>query len=159
LYPRYGEPTEPGGQPQIIGYTAITIVEIRVRDLNNLGSVLDTAVGSGANIIQSIRFEASDLSGSLDEARQEALNNARSSAEQLAALVNAQLGPVVNITEYGPGPFPFYAAGAAGAASAEAQAGAAGGVGQAQPAQVEPGAQTYFVTLQVTWSLVPNPQQ
>ena len=153
LYPRYGQPVDPegGGQLEIVGYTAVTFVEVRVRDLNNLGSVLDAAVAGGANIIQFIRFEAGDLTGALDEAREEALNDARRKAEQLAALVDAQLGPVVNITEFSPGPFAF---GGAGGGFAVAE----GALEAAQMTQVDPGTQSYFVTLQVTWALRPLSQ-
>lgn len=92
--------TQSGTQANIAGYQASNIVEITVRDLAGLGSLLDSVVEAGGNTIESIRFEVSDLNNVMAEAREAAMNDARSKAEQLTALADAELGDVLTITEF-----------------------------------------------------------
>ena len=144
IYPRYEVPPQPRegqtGQPELIGYTATNTVEVRVRNINNLGTILDQVVSSGGNRVDSIRFDVSDQAGALEQAREAAMQNAADKAEQLAGLANGQLGPVVTIVENSRGPIFFEAA---------AMDQAAGG--SAVP--IAPGTQSITVDLQVTWEL------
>ena len=140
LRPRYADTqTSPGGTPPISGYIATNIVEVRVRNLQNLGDILDSAVNAGANVIHNISFEISDQTELVNQAREAAMQDARQKAEQLAALVNAQLAEVISITESDRTPFPL---GRADLPVAEA----------AVP--VEPGTQFVQLDVQVSWRLV-----
>jgi len=145
LSPRYDqvEPREPGAQQEgtreLVGFVAINIAEVRVRDLENLGLLLDTAVEAGSNQIQGIRFEVEDAVEVYDEARQAAWANAMHKAEQLAGLAKAELGPVLTINESSRTPFP----------AVERAALARGGSG----VPVEAGSQLVEVDLQITWTL------
>jgi uncharacterized protein len=140
LYPRYSDgqnvitPTR-----QIVGYTASNIVEARVRNLNNLGSLLDAAVGAGSNTIESIGFVVSDAAARTDQARRAALDDAQRKASQLAAQVNGQLGEVLSIDESGSPVIPV---------AARLSQAAAGGA-----APVEPGTQSLSAQVRVTWLL------
>lgn len=152
LQPRYAEPTPvPQGQPQqapsdqsnrVIGYTAVNTVEVRIRALNNLGAILDQVVAAGGNQIQDIRFEVSDPTTSMDQAREAAMKDALHKANQLATLASAKLGPVVTINESSQSPVPFQ-----------------GAVAQMNTAKsavpISPGSQTVNVVVQVTWELQP----
>jgi uncharacterized protein YggE len=94
-----------GGAPATIsGYQASNIVEITVRDLVGLGPLLDSVVEAGGNTIESIRFEVSDMRDVMAQAREAAMNDARSKAEQLTALADAELGDVLTITEFSQAP-------------------------------------------------------
>lgn len=139
LWPRYGDTGgEPGTSPQVVGYTAMNTVEVRVRDLDNLGNVLDSVVQAGGNVIQNIRFEIGEDDGMLGTARQNAMADARQKAEQLADLANAELGPVISIRETGfGGPQPF----------------GMGGAAEAAAVPIQPGTQNVQVQLEVTWEL------
>jgi uncharacterized protein YggE len=139
LYPRYEDKPSDGGQPGIIGYTATNVVEVRLRDLEAIGGILDAAVQAGGNRIEGIRFEVSDPAPYLDQAREAAWNDAQHRAEQLADLAGAELGEVLTINASGRGPQPVVE-----------QAVTAGA---APPVPVEPGSQTIEVDLQVTWLL------
>jgi uncharacterized protein YggE len=121
-------------------YIASNLIEVRVRDLNNLGPLLDTAVQAGGNRIQSIRFEVSDVEAAMDEARIAAWQDAQRKAEQLAELAGATLGEVLLINDYSATPFP-------GARADFAAAPAIEGV------PVAPGVQPISVNLQITWRL------
>jgi uncharacterized protein YggE len=139
LHPRYEEEPRGEGQPELVGYIATNLVEVRVRDLDTVGEILDVAVQAGGNRIEGIRFEVSDPSASLDQAREAAWKDAQHKAEQLASLAGAELGKVLTISESGRGPQPIVER----AVMAEAP--------EAVP--IEPGSQTIEVNLQVTWSL------
>jgi hypothetical protein len=142
LWPRY-EDARPEGQPQVVGYTASNTVEVRIRDLDALGRLLDSAVQAGGNRIEGIRFEISDPSQMLDQAREIAWSDAEHKAAQVAGLADAALGEVVSISETSRTPGPIAREGLGGAEAA---------------VPVEPGSQTLEVNVQVTWELVPGQQ-
>lgn len=147
LYPRYSSnpppPSTEQGQTttnELIGFTATNTVEITVRNVSNLGQVLDQAVTAGSNQIQGIRFDVSNPSTVMDQARQAALQDASHKAQQLATLSNAKLGVVITINESSSNPIPYQAA-----------RGMAASADQAVP--VSPGTQTVTVNLTITWEL------
>jgi uncharacterized protein YggE len=115
------------------------VVEVRLRDLEAIGGILDAAVQAGGNRIEGIRFEVSDPAPYLDQAREAAWNDAQHRAEQLASLAGAELGEVLTINASGRGPQPVVEQAVTAAAAA--------------PVPVEPGSQTIEVDLQVTWLL------
>lgn len=139
LFPRYEETPSVDGQRELTGYTASNVVEVRVRDIDAVGEILDAAVQAGGNRIEGIRFEISDPAAYLDQAREAAWNDAQHKAEQLASLAGTELGEVLTIIESGRGPQPFVEQ----AAIADTAA--------AVP--IETGSQTIEVDLQVTWLL------
>lgn len=140
LRPRYEDPgVETSGNPQLAGFTAINIVEVRVSDLDGVGVLLDAAIQAGSNVIEDIRFEVADQEELQDDARVAAINDARRKAEQLASLTGGELGEVISISETSRGPILF----------------GGGDVLQAETgAPVEPGLQTIQVDVQVTWRLL-----
>ncbi len=134
--PRYTNPRD--GTPTIDGYRVSNQVTLVVRDLKALGGLLDKLVSLGANQVNGLAFEVSKAETLKDEARKEAVANARRRAELLAAAAGADLGEVVTITEemsYG-GPRPM----AMRAARADA-------------VPIEAGTETLEARVTVTWAL------
>jgi uncharacterized protein YggE len=88
------------GTGQITGtyYVANNTVYVTVRDLSKLGKILDATVKGGANTINSITFSVLDQSKALEQARQLAVEDAQSQAQQLVDLTGAKLGPVQYIS-------------------------------------------------------------
>lgn len=85
--------------PVISGYQAQNIVSARVRDLGNLGPLLDAAVAAGATDVQSVSFSREDSAAAEDEARREAITEARRRAEVMAAAAGMRLGPLVSLSD------------------------------------------------------------
>ena len=139
LRPRYEEEPRAEGQRELIGYTATNVVEVRIRDLDAAGGVLDAAVQAGGNRIEGIRFEVSEPAAYLDQAREVAWNDAQHRAEQLASLAGVELGGIMTINESGRGPQPVVERPMA--------------VEAAAAVPIEPGSQSIQVDLQVTWYL------
>lgn len=127
---------------EVVGYVATNTVEVTVQDIETLGELLDTAIEAGGNRIEGVRFELSNPTEVLDEAREAAWNDAQRKAEQLATLADEELGQVLSINESSRTPRPIVR-GAAAFEEAEADV--------AVP--IEPGRQTVDVTVQVTWQL------
>ena len=75
------------------GYSVRNIIEIRTDMLDMAGTIIDTAVSLGANLVELITFEVSDTEPYYLEALNIALNNAsnkaRSMANEFGALLNA----------------------------------------------------------------------
>lgn len=96
------------GQPGDPVYVVDNMVNVTVRDLDNLGNLLDVAVRSGANNINSIQFDLADKTEAMSQARAAAVEAARKQAEELAAVAGVSLGKVQSITFYDSVPYPVY---------------------------------------------------
>jgi hypothetical protein len=127
---------------QVTGYNVSNTVAFTIRDLEQTGTLLDQVVREGANRIYGISFSVDDPSALLEQARGEAMDNARAKAEQLAQGSNAALGQVLVITE-NIGSLPPVMPLAERAAIAEDQA----------QVPIQAGEQTFQVQVQVTFEL------
>lgn len=85
--------------PTISGYVASNMLTIRIRALDTTGAVLDAAVADGANTLNGMTFGLADPEPALDEARRDAVADARAKAELLAAAAGVKLGPVLSISD------------------------------------------------------------
>jgi uncharacterized protein YggE len=126
------------GPPAIVGYRASNRVTIRVRDVTKVANVIDTLVAAGANDIGGINFMVSQASKLLDEAREQAVADARRKAEIYARAAGVTLGTPLSISEEAsPGPMPFRKMSA----------------GMAAAAPVAQGEETLQVTVSVSWAI------
>ncbi|WP_103256801.1 SIMPL domain-containing protein [Tabrizicola aquatica] len=100
------------GSPTISGYLAANMLTVTIRDLAGLGQVLDAAVQDGANTLNGLSFGFVNPGPLLDEARKEAVADARARAELLAAAAGVKLGRIVSISEgtASESPIPLYKA-------------------------------------------------
>ncbi len=128
--------------PRINGYQVANSVTVVVRDLADLGSILDQSVTVGANTVNGVSFSVADPSELLNEARKAAFADARAKAELYADVAGASLGSLESINEtqnYGsPQPYAMYA-------RAEIQSSA--------DVPVEAGELTFAITVDVAWDL------
>ena len=89
----------------IVGYRASNQVTVRLRDVTKVASTIDLLVGAGANDIGGINFMVSQASKLLDDAREQAVADARRKAEIYAKAAGVTLGATLSIAEEGsPGP-------------------------------------------------------
>jgi uncharacterized protein YggE len=133
-------PNHPGGASAIVGYRASNRVTIRLRDVTKIANVLDTIVAAGANDVGGINFMVANASKLLDEAREQAIGDARRKAEIYAKAAGVTLGAPLSIAEESsPGPLPFRRMAAAMAAAVP----------------VAQGEETLQVTVAVSWAIQP----
>ena len=87
--------------PTISGYVASNMLTVRVRKLDTTGAVLDAAVADGANTLNGMTFGLADPEPAYNEARKEAVTDARAKAELLAMAAGVKLGSIVSISDGG----------------------------------------------------------
>lgn len=141
LQPQYA-PNRSGPQSPIVGYRATNRVTIRVRDVTKVANMIDVLVGAGANDIGGINFTVLQASKLLDEAREQAMSDARRKAQIYAKAAGVSLGEPLSITEEGSGT-PMFRAKVAGGMAATA-------------APVAQGEETLSVTVHVSWAIKPK---
>ncbi len=88
---------------EITGFAASNTLLVRVRDLGNLGAILDDVLDAGANEFRGLSFGVADRAAVLDQIRGDAVRDAIRKAGQLAEAAGMTLGPVRSITEHGGG--------------------------------------------------------
>lgn len=105
LNPTYNYEQNP---PKITGYQANSTLVIKVRDIDKANGVLDTATQNGANTVGGITFDVSDKQKAYNQARTEAVAEAKAKASQAAKIAGFTLGQIVNYDEstnaYSPAP-------------------------------------------------------
>ncbi len=129
----------PTGQTR---YHVINQVRVKVRDLSKVGDLLGKTLAAGANNVNGISFNVADPTALEKDARDKAIADAKTKAEQLAAGLGAKLGPVYQVSE-SEGvvpPVPVYQTKAAG-------------LGGAESVPVSAGEFNVTVQIQVTFSI------
>lgn len=129
--------------PAITGYSANNTVNLKVRDLAKLGDVLDALVASGANNLHGPSFEIDQPEAAYDEARRDALEQARARARMYAESLGLRVRRIVSVSEGGgfQPPQPMYAVRAMAAQDSMAST------------PVAPGENTLEANLQVVFEL------
>ena len=94
-------PPEQPEAPRIIGYEARNTVQVRVRNLANMGRVIDTLVAVGANEVNGPNFTLDEQQAALDEARLEAVTKGRQRAELYARAAGMRVARILSISEGG----------------------------------------------------------
>lgn len=99
-----------GGTPKVSGYVVTNTVHVETKRPEQAGSIVDAALGAGANMINSLSFYAS----SIDEARRQAITaavaSARADADAMARAAGGSLGGLLELSTGGPTvpPRPMY---------------------------------------------------
>lgn len=100
--------SNPNDQNTVTGYRASTTVRVTVRQIDQVGAVLDAAVGAGANQVFGITFGLNDSEPLLGKARDNAILNAKAKADAMAKTAGIKLGKILNISEsFAGGPVPL----------------------------------------------------
>ncbi|MBI4731523.1 MAG: SIMPL domain-containing protein [Chloroflexi bacterium] len=122
-------------------YSVDNSVYITVRDLSQLGTLLNTAVAAGANNINSIQFDVADKTAALEEARRLAMENANALADELAQTAGVSVGEIQTIAYTDYYPSPYYGMGGGGAEAPNASV------------PIQPGQMQVSVTVSVTYGI------
>lgn len=134
-YDEFGNPTSE------MTYWVDNTVTATLRDINQLGALLEAALASGANSVQGVNYTVEDPASALSQARADAMADARRQAEQIAASAAVTLGDIVSVAEVSSAPWPVFS-GAGG-----------GGAAPAQGIPTAPGTLEYQVQLSVSYAL------
>jgi uncharacterized protein len=131
------------GDSQIIGYTVSEAMTVKVRVIDNTSKIIDGINKIGVTNMNGPNLTIDNPDTLKTQARQKAIADAQSKAEELAHELHARLGKVVSFSESGsPSPMPvFYSAKAEGSASASV------------PSQIETGQNTITSDVSITYEI------
>ncbi|MCX6792368.1 MAG: SIMPL domain-containing protein, partial [Candidatus Gottesmanbacteria bacterium] len=85
--------------PRITGYEASSSLTIKVRAIDTANTVIDAATAAGANQIGGITFDVDDKTTAQNQAREKAVTDAKSKAENAARIAGFSLGKIINYSE------------------------------------------------------------
>lgn len=97
LYPRYNY--EDRRVPQIIGYEITQTLEVKVRDMEKIGEILEQSISAGVNQVGSLRFSIDKDEELREEAREMAIKEAKQKAKKLAADLGVKLLKISGFNE------------------------------------------------------------
>ncbi len=132
------------GEEIVVGYRVTNMVTAKIREIDKAGSIIDAVAAAGGDFtrINNISFSVDDPSPYYDEARQEAVADARAKGEQLAELAGVKLGKPTYISEWASYP----------ASSREIYYGGAVPVPAATP--ISPGELELTISVQVAYAIL-----
>ena len=93
-------------QQKISGYQVTQSFEVKIRNLDNIGVILDGLVAQGANQVNNLGFQIENQDKLKDQARQMAISDAKAKARALQSQLGIGLGRIVNY--YEGGNYPIY---------------------------------------------------
>lgn len=129
---------EPSDRSTPNEYTGNATLTIKVKDANKISQVITAATAAGANQVYNAGFSVDDPSKFREEARNKAIEDAKSQAQKLASQLGIKLGKITNIVESDTGGGPIMYKDAMRSALP----------GEAVPApEIEPGSQTITSTV------------
>ena len=121
-------------------YSVDNTVNVTARDLAGLGNLLDRAISAGANSIWGITFDLENKDAASAQARDMAVEDAKTEAQALATTAGVSLGDIVSISYTSTGYnnyYPYYGMGGGGG-------GDAGAATSIVPGQITVGADVYI---------------
>ena len=127
-------------------YHVTNQVNVRLRDLTQIGTLIEKVTDAGANSIFGITFGIADTTELEQAALDNAIGNAQEKAQRIAAKMGVSLGEIVNVNEGGyNSPTPFLG-----------DKGGLGGGGGAVP--ISQGQFSLTASVQVVYELLPPSQ-
>lgn len=144
IQPKYKQETRNDGTyeaPVIVGYTVSNGLTVRVRDLSQLGTILDQSVKLGVNQGGGISFTNDDPEATIEAARKQAVEKAAAKAKTLTEAAGVKLGRVVEISENFARPMPQVYAAAPMAKMAD------------ESVPIASGENLYTVTVNITYAI------
>ena len=109
IYPQYDYRSD---KPTLTGYNVRNTVSVKIRDLENVGALIDEVVTAGGDSIRidGISFTVEDPDAHMAELRELAVADAQGKAEHMAELAGVLLGGLTYLAEGGapsyPEPYP-----------------------------------------------------
>ncbi|GIW46856.1 MAG: putative conserved lipoprotein LpqG [Deltaproteobacteria bacterium] len=92
----------------LTGYRVLNQVEIETSRLNDIGKLIDSAIQSGVNRVESVRFDTRKKSDYKKQALVKAVNEAREIAEIVASASGVKIVKVLRISPSYESPIPVY---------------------------------------------------
>ena len=105
IYPRYDWYDEtrfyPQGRRVLVGYEVRQSLQVKIRDMEKVGEIIQGATDAGANQVGDLQFTIDNEDEFKKQARGQAIEKAKAKAEELATQLGVRLVRIVNFSESG----------------------------------------------------------
>lgn len=106
IYPRYEwqekatcVPPCPSGKRVLVGYEVRQSLQVKIRDMEKVGTIIQGATDAGANQVSDLQFTIDNQDELKKQAREQAINKAKTKAEELAKQLGVKLVRISNFSE------------------------------------------------------------
>lgn len=106
IYPRYEWqeagtcfPPCPVGRRALVGYEVHQSLQVKIRDMEKIGEIIQGSTAAGANEVGSLRFTIDNQDELKKQARAEAIEKAKIKAKELSSQLEVKLVRITNFSE------------------------------------------------------------
>ncbi|MDP1538825.1 MAG: SIMPL domain-containing protein [bacterium] len=103
IYPRYEwyDSTQyyPSGKRVLVGYEVTQTLQVKIRNIEKIGEILEGGTSAGANEVSDLEFTIDNQDELKKQARKEAITKAKAKAEELAKELGINLVRISNFSE------------------------------------------------------------
>lgn len=131
-------------EPRVVGYMVTNTIRAEVRNIDQVGRVIDALLGAGANMVNSLELSASSTDSARRSALATAMATARADAEVLARAAGGRLGRLLSVSQSAPGGPPIIMRSAMAARESMA------------PTPISAGELTIGADVSAVWEFVPG---
>jgi uncharacterized protein YggE len=100
-------PPYPEGKRVLVGYEVTQSLQVKIRDMSKIGNLIEGATNAGVNKVGSLEFTFDDEDEFKKQAREIAIDKAKSKAKELAQQLGVVLGRITSFSESAVSPI-FY---------------------------------------------------
>lgn len=108
IYPRYDydrtSSIYPSGKRILVGYEVTQQLEVKIRDLGKIGQIIEEATNNGANQVGNLQFTIENEDELKKQAREDAIEEAKAKAKELAGQLGVKLVRIISFSEGGYAP-------------------------------------------------------
>jgi len=98
-----------GSAPRLTGYTLSNAIVVTIRDLDLVGDAIDDGLAAGATTLDGVSFRVDDPAKAEEQARRQAIIQARAKADTLASGAGVSIVGVASMSETSaPIPYPIF---------------------------------------------------
>ncbi len=108
VYPRYEwyekSIYRPSGERVLVGYEVRQTLEVKIRDMEKIGEIIEKGTAAGANQVGNLQFTVDDQDQYKKQARDKAIEKAKAKAAELASQLGVDLIRIAGFSESGVSP-------------------------------------------------------
>jgi uncharacterized protein len=137
-----------GSNPRVTGYVVTNTVRVELRNMDQVGTVIDASLAKGANEISGIQFSLSNPAEARRTAIADAVKSARADADAMAVAAGGSIGGLLELSSSVPVYRPLMS-----------PAIQLRGMAMKEPTPIEAGEQVVTASVSATWQFIPKPPQ
>ena len=97
----------PPGKRVLVGYEVTQSLEVKIRNMEKIGNIIEGATAAGANEVGDLQFTIDKQDELKSQARKEAIEKAKVMAKEIAGQLGVKLVKITNFSENAIAPIPY----------------------------------------------------